>query len=158
MSRADNPELEAAIRDVSVTFDALSKARAKFNRCSRDDSREQARAAMRDAERRYQAASDIRDRLVELDHARRTQSGDPLGAHWAHDHAGPVIDPSAMTLEEEARKLTHCARAACQVYIGQRGYQHKHLPWRYCLACARRINAACPEAPPFDLSAVKETP
>ncbi|HSX22560.1 MAG TPA: hypothetical protein VLE97_07290 [Gaiellaceae bacterium] len=30
-------------------------------------------------------------------------------------------------------------------------YVHRHLGYRYCATCARAINAACPEAPPFDV-------
>lgn len=58
--------------------------------------------------------------------------------------------------------LTRCARAACQKYIGQGGIQHRYLPWRYCLACARKINEGVSHMPgyaaelPFDLTAIKE--
>jgi hypothetical protein len=29
-------------------------------------------------------------------------------------------------------------------------FVHKHSGWRYCVRCARKINAVCPEDPPFD--------
>lgn len=66
-----------------------------------------------------------------------------------------------MTPEEEARKMTTCGRAACQKYIGAGGRQHRYLPWRYCIDCARKINAANKDLPgrtvelPFDLSDIE---
>jgi hypothetical protein len=57
-----------------------------------------------------------------------------------------------VVVTDEPKTMSTCARAACQRYIGTDGFKHKHLPWRYCLQCARKINAACPEAPPFDLA------
>jgi len=68
-------ELEAVMLEVSRTFTALSKARAKFNRCSKPKSREAARVAMVAAEAEYREVSDRRDRLVELRNAQQTQRG-----------------------------------------------------------------------------------
>lgn len=86
-------ELEGAIREVSRTFAALTKARARFNRCTREDSREAARVEMVAAEREYRQSADARDVLAELDRARRTQNGDPLGAAWSNQRnpGGPVV-------------------------------------------------------------------
>lgn len=47
-----------------------------------------------------------------------------------------------------------CARTACEADMGSCPYKHKHLLWFYCHACALKINAACPDAPPFDLHEV----
>jgi len=49
-------------------------------------------------------------------------------------------------------KAGKCARTACEADMGDRKYKHKHMPWYYCHKCALKINAACPEAPPFDLT------
>ena len=68
-------ELEAVILEVSRTFTGLSKARAKFNRCSRPESREAARVAMVATEVAYREVADRRDRLVELRNAQQTQRG-----------------------------------------------------------------------------------
>ncbi len=48
-----------------------------------------------------------------------------------------------------------CARTACEADMGDHQYKHKHLPWFYCRKCALKINAACSEAPPFDLEEPK---
>lgn len=82
-----SPELRAAVARVSVTFDALSKARAKFNRSRREDSRETARVVMAAADATYREASDARDRLVELERARATQRG----GYPALSHDGPAL-------------------------------------------------------------------
>ena len=68
-------ELEAIVLEVSRTFTALSTTRAKFNRCSRPESREAARVTMVAAEVAYREAADRRDRLVELRNAQQTQRG-----------------------------------------------------------------------------------
>ena len=102
------PELEAAIARVQKTFDVLTKARAKFNRCRRDDSREAAREEMVRAESAYREASDRRDELVQIDHARRTQSGDELGAHWSRCENGrdpAIADPAAALRERRVRAI-----------------------------------------------------
>jgi hypothetical protein len=65
-------ELEAVMLEVSRTFTALNKARAKFNRCSKPESREAARVAMGSAEAEYRQVAKRRDRLVELRNANRT--------------------------------------------------------------------------------------
>ena len=84
----DDPEVKEALRKVSVTFDAMNKARGKYNRCRRDDSREKARAERVAAERAYQVAADERDRICDIARARATQRGDyPL-----RSHDGPAID------------------------------------------------------------------
>ena len=70
-------ELEAVMLEISRTFTLLSKARAKFNRCSKPESREAARAAMVAAEAAYREVADRRDRLVELRNAQQTQRGGP---------------------------------------------------------------------------------
>lgn len=56
-----------------------------------------------------------------------------------------------MTTEQERNDRQRCARTACKVDIRDGSYTHRHSRYRYCIACARRINDACPEAPPFDL-------
>lgn len=102
------PELEAAIERVQRTFDVLTKARAKFNRCRRHDTRELAREEMVEAETAYRMASDRRDELVEIDRARRTQAGDNLGAHWSRCENGtaPAIpDPAAALRERRIRAI-----------------------------------------------------
>lgn len=58
----------------------------------------------------------------------------------------PYHSPGARNLDNR------CARTACEADMGQNRYQHKHLRWLYCHACAIKINAACPESPPFELS------
>jgi hypothetical protein len=60
---------------------------------------------------------------------------------------------AAMRPEEERNSRQRCARTACQDDISRESYVHQHSRYRYCRICARRINAACPEAPPFDLGA-----
>lgn len=80
-------ELEAVMLEVSRTFTALTKARAKFNRCSRPESREAARVAMVAAEAAYREVSDRRDRLVELRNAQQTQRG----GQPTFSHDGPVV-------------------------------------------------------------------
>ena len=80
-------ELEAVMLEVSRTFTALSKARAKFNRCSRPESREAARIAMVAAEAAYREVSDRRDRLVELRNAQQTQRG----GQPTISHDGPMV-------------------------------------------------------------------
>lgn len=68
-------ELEAVMLEVSRTFKTMSKANAKFNRCSKPDSREAARVAIVAAEAEYRQVADRRDRLVELRNAQQTQRG-----------------------------------------------------------------------------------
>jgi hypothetical protein len=80
-------ELETVKLEVSRTFTALTKARAKFNRCSRPESREAARIAMTSAEAAYREVSDQRDRLVELRNAQQTQRG----GQPTISHDGPVV-------------------------------------------------------------------
>lgn len=87
-----SPEVVAAMAEVSRAFNALSKARTRVSRCTLPKSLEAARATAREAETAYRIASDARDLAVELDRARRTQAGDPLGAHWAADRTGPALD------------------------------------------------------------------
>jgi hypothetical protein len=77
------PELKPAMQEVQRTFDALTAARAKFNRCSKPASREAARVAMVAAEGAYRRASDRRDELVQVRNARMTQRGDGRGELWS---------------------------------------------------------------------------
>ncbi len=63
-----------------------------------------------------------------------------------------------MSPEEERNRQQRCARTACQADIQHESYVHKHLRYRYCRICARRINEACPEAPPFDIPTKKPAP
>jgi hypothetical protein len=80
-------DLEAVMLEVSRTFTALSKARAKFNRCSKPESREAARVAMVAAEADYRQVADRRDRLVELRNAQQTQRG----GQPTISHDGPMV-------------------------------------------------------------------
>ena len=80
-------KLEAVLLEVSRTFTALSKAHAKFNRCSKPESREVARVAMVAAEAEYRQVADRRDRLVELRDAQQTQRG----GQPTLSHDGPVV-------------------------------------------------------------------
>lgn len=82
-------DLEAVMLEVSRTFTALTKARAKFNRCSKHESREAARVAMVAAEDEYRQVADRRDRLVELHNAQQTQRG----GQPTISHDGRVIKP-----------------------------------------------------------------
>lgn len=51
-----------------------------------------------------------------------------------------------------------CARTRCNARItDETGYQHKHLPAKYCRACAVLINDACPGHEPFDLTATEKS-
>ena len=80
-------ELEAVMLEVSRAFTALTKARAKFNRCSKPESREAARVAMIAAEAQYRQVADRRDRLVELRNAQQTQRG----GQPTISHDGPAV-------------------------------------------------------------------
>ncbi len=92
-----SPELAAAMVEVEQTFAAFTKARNKLSRCKRPEALELARVAYTEAEHAYRIASDKRDVASELDKVRRTQAGDPLGAHWARSHDGPAIDPARVS-------------------------------------------------------------
>lgn len=82
-SRNTVPDLEAAVREVQRTFDAMKNAHSKVNRSRRPDSLEAARREAVATEAAYRVAADRRDELVQLRNARMTQRGDERGALWS---------------------------------------------------------------------------
>ncbi len=86
-------ELKTAIERVRVTFDVLTKARARVNRCRRDEAIAAAREAERVAELAYREAADVRDGLVEVERACNTQrGGDPSRLFGdGRSSSGPVF-------------------------------------------------------------------
>lgn len=77
MEQADtiynDPEGAPILRRVEQAFRALTAARAKFNRCTREDSRKAAELELQQAEIEYREAADARDRFVEIFNARKMQ-------------------------------------------------------------------------------------
>jgi hypothetical protein len=113
------PELKLAVAEVQLAFDELTRARSKFNRCSKPASREAARLAMVQAEAAYRVASDRRDQLVELRNARLTQKGDERGALWSRPDG--VTAPVVAAVERCWCGVTidrgnQCCRAGHHVY------------------------------------------
>lgn len=53
--------------------------------------------------------------------------------------------------EHKRNNTDKCARGVCEADISEVSFTHRHSGYRYCIRCARKINDACPEAPPFDL-------
>jgi hypothetical protein len=88
-----SPELKAALERVRVTFDALTRSRARVNRCRRDEAIAAAREAAREAELAYREAADVRDGLVEIERARNIQrGGDPSRLFGdGRSSSGPVV-------------------------------------------------------------------
>lgn len=62
-------QVAEAVENVRLAFDILTKARNKYNRCSKPESVELARTAMHRAETLYRFASSERDRLVNVRNA-----------------------------------------------------------------------------------------
>ena len=63
-----------------------------------------------------------------------------------------------MTREQERNARQRCARTVCEADIGDTSdgsFVHRHSGYRYCRRCAVAINAACPEAPPFDVDGLE---
>lgn len=90
-TRPLSAETEAAMREVDAAFRESRKAHARVSRCTREDSLKQARAAAKVADKAYRAAADKRDRLVDLDRARKMQTGDEIAQHHNRSHDGPAI-------------------------------------------------------------------
>lgn len=55
-----------------------------------------------------------------------------------------------MLAEVRRNNAGKCARGACEAPLVD-SVRHKHSGFLYCVACARKINRACSEDPPFRL-------
>jgi len=131
-------ELDRAVEEVRVAWSALQKARVRFNRCTREDSRRAAQVAMNEAESSYRVASDRRDQLVELDRAARTQRGDDRGAAWsiaANGGRAPVVERIA-----EVVTITLTRRQAELVATSMEAFDDStSRAWREASAIATKI-------------------